>query len=107
VIVDQQNWVDHLELTKFCYNNLEHLTIRVIHFQMMTGKSPIVLTTWATHRQPASNASEEMSMVMQLDEERWCLWEMGKANLEKAHKWYKDFVDKSRQEVNFEEGNEM
>jgi hypothetical protein len=35
------------------------------------------------------------------------LWEMAKANLEKEHKWYKDFVDKSRWEVNFEEGNEM
>ncbi len=32
---------------------------------------------------------------------------MAKANLEKAHKRYKDFADKSRQEVNFEEGNEM
>jgi hypothetical protein len=32
---------------------------------------------------------------------------MVKANFEKAHKWYKDFVDKSQQEVNFEEGNEM
>jgi hypothetical protein len=25
----------------------------------------------------------------------------------KAHKWYKDFVDKSRQEVNLEEGDEV
>jgi hypothetical protein len=32
---------------------------------------------------------------------------MAKANLEKARKWYKDFVDKSRQEVNFEKGNEV
>jgi hypothetical protein len=32
---------------------------------------------------------------------------MAKANLEKVHKQYKDFVDKSQQEVNFEEGNEM
>jgi hypothetical protein len=33
-------------------------------------------------------------MVTELDEERQCLWEMAKANLEKAHKQYKDFVDK-------------
>jgi hypothetical protein len=39
-------------------------------------------------------------MVTQLDEKRWCLWEMAKANLEKAHIWYKDFVDKSQHEVN-------
>jgi len=32
---------------------------------------------------------------------------MAKANLEKAHKRYKDFADKSRREVNFEEGDEM
>jgi hypothetical protein len=32
---------------------------------------------------------------------------MAKANLEKAHKRYKDFVDKSQQEVNFEKGNEV
>jgi hypothetical protein len=32
---------------------------------------------------------------------------MVKANLEKAHKRYKDFVDKSRKEVNFEEGDEV
>jgi len=32
---------------------------------------------------------------------------MVKANFEKAHKRYKDFVDKSRKEVNFEEGDEM
>ncbi len=31
-------------------------------------------------------------MVTQLDEERWHLWEMAKANLENAHKRYKDFV---------------
>ncbi len=24
VAMDQQDWVDHLELAKFCYNNLEH-----------------------------------------------------------------------------------
>jgi hypothetical protein len=49
-------------------------------------------------------------MVTQLDEERRHLWEMAKANLanlEKAHKRYKDFTDKSRQEVNFEEGDEV
>jgi hypothetical protein len=32
---------------------------------------------------------------------------MAKVNLEKAHKRYKDFADKSRREVNFEEGDEM
>jgi hypothetical protein len=31
---------------------------------------------------------------------------MIKANLEKAHKWYKDFVDKSQREVSFE-GDEV
>ncbi len=46
-------------------------------------------------------------MVTQFDEERRCLWEMAKANLENVHKRYKDFVDKSRREVNFEEGDEM
>jgi hypothetical protein len=63
---------------------------------MVTGKSPIVPTTWATHGQLPSDASEEMLMVTQLDEERWHLWEMAKANFKKAHKWYKYFVDKSR-----------
>ncbi len=28
-------------------------------------------------------------------------------NLEKTHKWYKDFVDKSQRKVNFEEGDEV
>jgi hypothetical protein len=32
---------------------------------------------------------------------------MTKANLEKVHKRYKDFVDKSWWEANFEKGNEM
>jgi hypothetical protein len=32
---------------------------------------------------------------------------MAKANLEKAHKRYKDFVDKSWWKVNFEEGDEV
>jgi len=63
---------------------------------MVTSKSPIVLTTWATHGQPPSDANEEMLMVTQLNEKRWRLWEMAKANLEKAHKWYKDFMDKSK-----------
>jgi hypothetical protein len=53
---------------------------------MVTGKSPIVHTTWAAVGQPQSDASEEMPMVTQLDEERRHLWEMVKANLEKAHK---------------------
>jgi hypothetical protein len=32
---------------------------------------------------------------------------MAKANLEKAQKRYKDFVDKSQQEVNFQKGDEV
>ncbi len=43
-----------------------------------------------------SFASKEVPIVTQLDEERKRLWELAKANLEKAHKRYKDFVDKSR-----------
>jgi hypothetical protein len=35
-------------------------------------------------------------MVTQLDEKRQRLWEMAKANLEKAQKRYKDFVDKAQ-----------
>jgi len=53
---------------------------------MVMGKSPIVPTTWATLGQTPSDISEEVLMVTQLDEERWCLWEMAKANLEKVHK---------------------
>jgi hypothetical protein len=53
---------------------------------MVTGKSLIVPTTWAALGQPPSDANEEVSMVTQLDEKRWRLWEMAKANLEKAHK---------------------
>jgi hypothetical protein len=53
---------------------------------MVTGKSLIVPIIWATLGQPLSDASEEVPMVTQLDEERWRLWEMDKANLEKAHK---------------------
>jgi hypothetical protein len=36
---------------------------------MMTGKSPVMLTTWVAHGQPPSDVSEEVSMVTQLDEE--------------------------------------
>jgi hypothetical protein len=71
------------------------------------GKSPIVPTTWVTHGQPPTNASEEILMFTQFNEKRWCLWEMAKTNLKKAHKHYKDFVNKFRREVNFEEGDEM
>ncbi len=46
-------------------------------------------------------------MVTQLDEERKRLWELAKANLEKAHKKYKDFADKSRREVKFQVGDEV
>jgi hypothetical protein len=82
VATDQQDWVDHLELAEFCYNNLEHLAMGATPFQMVMSKSPIVPTTWV--KQPASDASdasEELPMVTQLDEERWHLWEMTKANL--------------------------
>jgi hypothetical protein len=37
---------------------------------MVTGKSPIVPTMWATHGKPPSDASEEVPMVTQFDEER-------------------------------------
>ncbi len=63
--------------------------------------------TWAAHGQSLSDAGEEVSMVTQLDEERWRLWEMAKANLTKAHKWYKDFAHKSQREVKFQEGDEV
>jgi hypothetical protein len=32
VVVNQQDWVDHLELAKFCYNNSEHSAIRSTPF---------------------------------------------------------------------------
>jgi hypothetical protein len=96
VAAHQQDWVDHLELAEFCYNNSEHSTTRSTPFQMVGGKSPIVPMTWAAHRQPPSDASEEVPMVTQLDEESRHMWELVKANLEKAHKKYKDFADKSR-----------
>jgi len=79
VAADQQDWVDHMELAEFCYNNSKHST------------------TGATQQgQPPSDANEEVPMVTQLDEEKRRLWEMAKANFEKAHKRYKDFADKSR-----------
>jgi hypothetical protein len=90
VAADQQDWVDHLKLTEFCYNS-EHFATRSTPFQMVTSKSPIVPMTWAAQGQPSSDASEEVPMVTQLDEERKWLWELAK-----AHKRYKDFADKSR-----------
>jgi hypothetical protein len=107
VVVNQQDWVDHLELAKFCYNNSEHFATGSTPFQMVTGNSLIVPITWAAHGQPPSDASEEVPMVTQLDEERWRLWEVAKANLEKAHKRYKDFADKSRRKVKFQKGDEV
>jgi len=74
---------------------------------MVTGKSPIVPMTWASQGQTLSDASEEVLMVTQLDEERWRLWELAKTNLEKAHKRYKDFANKSRREVKFQVGEEV
>jgi len=65
--------MDHLELAKFCYNNSEHSTTEATPFQMVTGKSPIVPTTWATHVQFPSDANEEVPMVTQLDEKKQCL----------------------------------
>jgi len=49
VAVNQQDWVDHLELTEFCYNNSEHSAIGSTLFQMVTSKSLIVPMTWAAH----------------------------------------------------------
>jgi len=74
---------------------------------MVMGKSPIVPMIWAAHGQPPSDASEEVPMVTQLDEERQRLWEVAKASLEKANKRYKDFADKSRWKVKFQEGDEV
>jgi hypothetical protein len=45
VATNQQDWVDHLELAEFCYNNSEHSATRSTLFQMVTGKSPIVPMT--------------------------------------------------------------
>jgi hypothetical protein len=63
VATNQQDWVDHLELIEFCYNNSEHSATRSTPFQMVTGKSPIVPMIWAAHGQPLSDASEEVPMV--------------------------------------------
>jgi hypothetical protein len=59
VAADQQDWVDHLELAEFCYNNSEHSATGSTPFQMVTGKSPIMPMTWATQGQPSNDASEE------------------------------------------------
>ncbi len=96
-----------MELAKFCYNNSEHSATMSTPFQMVTSKLPIVPMTWATQGQPPRDATEEVPMVTQLDEERHSLWELAKANLEKTHKRYKDFADKSRREVKFQERDEV
>ncbi len=70
-----------MEFTEFCYNNLEHSITKATPFQMVVGKSPIMPMTWAMNGQPPNNGHEEMPMVTQIDEERWHLWEMAKANL--------------------------
>ncbi len=96
-----------MELAEFYYNNSEHSVTKSTPFQMVTDKSRIVPSTWVTHGQSPSDANEEVPMVTQLDEEKRRLWEMAKANLEKAHKRYKDFVNKTQREVNFEEWDEV
>jgi hypothetical protein len=40
VAVNQQDWMDHLELGEFCYNNSEHSTTRSTPFWKVMGKSP-------------------------------------------------------------------
>ncbi len=107
VAADQQDWVDHLELAESCYNNLAHFVTGSTPFQMVMGKSPIVPMTWAAQGQTPSDASEEVPMVTQLDEERRRLWELAKTNLEKAHKRYKDFANKFRRKVKFQVGDEV
>jgi hypothetical protein len=67
VAADQQDWVDHLELAKFCYNNSKHSATGTTPFQMVMGKSPIVAMMWAAHGQPPSDANEKVPMVTQLD----------------------------------------
>ncbi len=107
VAAERHDWVANLELVKFCYNNSTHSATGSTPFQMVTGKSPIMPVTWAAQGQPPGDVNEEVPMVAQLDEERKRLWELAKANLKKAHKRYKDFVDKSRQEVKFQVGDEV
>ncbi len=63
MVADQQDWVDHFDSAEFCYNNLEHFATRSTPFQMVTGKSPIVPMTLATHGQPPSDANEEVPMI--------------------------------------------
>jgi hypothetical protein len=46
VAAGQQDWVDHLKLTEFCYNNSKHSATGSTLFQMVTSKSPIVPMTW-------------------------------------------------------------
>jgi hypothetical protein len=75
VAVDQQDWVNHLELAKFYYYNLEHSSMSCASFEMVMGKSRIMLTTWAAHSQPPNDANEEVLMVTQLDEEKQRLWD--------------------------------
>ncbi len=65
---NQQNSVDHLELTEFCYNNSKHSAMGATPFQMVMGKSPIMPITWVG--KPPCDANEEVPMVTQLDEER-------------------------------------
>ncbi len=59
-----------MELAEFCYNNLEHLVTGPTPFQMVMSKSLIIRRIRAMNGQPLSNASEEVPMVMQLDEKR-------------------------------------
>jgi hypothetical protein len=63
VAADQQDWVDHLKLAEFCYNNSANSATGFTPFQMVTGKSPIVPMIWASQGQTPCDASEEVPMV--------------------------------------------
>jgi hypothetical protein len=60
VVIDQHDWMDHLELVEFCYNNSKHSISEARPFQMVTGKSLIVPTTWTANGQPLNDANEEI-----------------------------------------------
>jgi transposase InsO family protein len=100
VLTYGKNWEDNLSFTKFSYNNGYHTRLKKAPFEVLYGRKCRTSLMWSEVR---DHVIESPDFIKAAEEKIAEIWE----NLRIAQSRQKRYVDKRRQELEFEVGDHV
>ena len=108
VNADQTDWVDHISMVEFSYNNTKHSGTGFSPFMVVSGTEPLSPIDLALQGTSVKDGDEGEALETKLFlEERKRILELAKETLRKAQKRYEKQVNKNRRHVSFKVGQKV